>query len=98
MVQYDKLYKEKRTAIISALVEGCSIRSTVRMTGASINTVTKLLVDIGEVCVEYQDRVMKNHAHAIALHALHFPVVGFVIASQSLFCNHQVPFFSSVTI
>ena len=38
----NKLPIEKRVAIISALVEGNSFRSTSRMVGVSINTVTKL--------------------------------------------------------
>jgi IS1 family transposase/lambda repressor-like predicted transcriptional regulator len=53
----NKLTREKRVQIIAALVEGNSIRSTVRMTGASKNTISKLLVDIGRVCDQYQDKV-----------------------------------------
>ncbi len=56
----NNLPTEKKTAIISALVEGNSIRSTVRMTGASKNTVTKLLVDLGCACSEYQDNTFRN--------------------------------------
>lgn len=52
------LSTEKRTAVIAALAEGCSIRSTVRMTGVAKNTVVKLLADIGEVCSRFQDRAM----------------------------------------
>jgi len=55
-----KLSRQKRVQILAALVEGNSIRSTVRMTGVSKNTVTKLLKDIGAVCAEYQDRVLRN--------------------------------------
>lgn len=33
-----------------ALVEGNSIRSTVRMTGVAKNSVVKLLVDLGRAC------------------------------------------------
>jgi IS1 family transposase len=51
---------EKRAAIIGCLVEGMSIRATVRLTGASKNTVAKLLVDVGRACTEYQDRVFRN--------------------------------------
>ncbi len=54
------LKTDKRVAIVRALVEGCSIRSTSRMTGASKNTITKLLVDLGCACAEYQHRVMRN--------------------------------------
>lgn len=56
----NKLPIEKRVAIISALVEGNSLRSTSRMVGVSINTVTKLLIDVGSACSEYQSRVMRN--------------------------------------
>ena len=50
MVSMNKLSKEKRIAVIRALVEGCSIRSTVRMTGVAKNTVAKLLCDVGAAC------------------------------------------------
>jgi IS1 family transposase len=40
------------------LVEGNSIRGTVRITGAAKNTITKLLVDLGAACAAYQDRVL----------------------------------------
>ena len=56
----NKLSTEKRIAVVSALVEGCSIRSTVRMTGVAKNTVTKLLVDLGQICSEFQDRTLRN--------------------------------------
>jgi IS1 family transposase len=45
-----------RARIVSALVEGNSIRSTSRMTGFSQNTITKLLVDMGNACREYHDQ------------------------------------------
>jgi len=54
----NRLSTEKRAQVIGSLVEGNSIRATVRMTGAAKNTVTKLLVDLGAACAEYQDRVM----------------------------------------
>src|SRR3954447_12037180 len=56
----NRLTTEKRAQIIGALVEGNSIRATVRMTGAAKNTVTKLLVDLGEACSAYQDDVFRN--------------------------------------
>jgi len=37
-----------------------SIRATVRVTGAAKNTVTKLLVDLGQACSEYQDRALRD--------------------------------------
>jgi IS1 family transposase len=56
----NRLSTEKRAQIIGALVEGNSIRATVRMTGAAKNTVTKLLVDLGEACSDYQDAFLRN--------------------------------------
>ena len=44
-----------RAAILRALVEGNSIRSVSRMTGASKNTILRLLVEVGEFCSFYQD-------------------------------------------
>ena len=58
MVIMNQLSTEKRAQIIGCLVEGNSIRATVRMTGAAKNTITKLLVDLGEACAEYQDGVL----------------------------------------
>lgn len=50
----------KRVAIVSALIEGNSIRATARMVGCSKNTVTKLLVDLGAACSEYQGETIRN--------------------------------------
>lgn len=51
----NKLAQNMRVRIVSALVEGCSIRSTCRMTGAAKGTVLKLLLDIGEACEAFHD-------------------------------------------
>lgn len=56
----NKLTTEKRAQIVSCLAEGNSIRSTVRITGAAKNTVTKLLVDLGQACSKYQDETLRN--------------------------------------
>jgi hypothetical protein len=48
------LTTEKRVAVISALVEVCSIRSTVRMTGVAKDTVLKLLAMVGQACLGAQ--------------------------------------------
>ncbi|MBW8876749.1 MAG: DDE-type integrase/transposase/recombinase [Acidobacteria bacterium] len=50
----------KRSAVISALVEGNSIRATVRMTGVSKNTIAKLLVELAGVCQTYADENLRN--------------------------------------
>ena len=51
---------EKRTQILQMLVEGSSMRSISRIVGASINTITKLLVDAGNACAVYHDEHVKN--------------------------------------
>jgi IS1 family transposase len=56
----NKLKTDKRANVISCLVEGNSIRATVRMTGVAKNTVVKLLCDLGRVCSEYQDKAFRN--------------------------------------
>jgi IS1 family transposase len=56
----NKLARDKRIQIISLLVEGMSLRATTRITGVSINTVTKLLVDAGKACDEFQDLAFRN--------------------------------------
>jgi IS1 family transposase len=56
----NRLTSEKRTQVIGCLVEGNSIRSTVRMTGVAKNTVTKLLVDMGTACSVYMDVTMRD--------------------------------------
>jgi hypothetical protein len=49
-----------RAQVIGCLIEGCSIRSTVRMTGVAKKTVMRVLVEVGEVCAIYQDQVFRN--------------------------------------
>jgi IS1 family transposase len=56
----NKLSTYQRTKIISALVEGNSIRSTCRMTGAAKGTVIRLLTEIGTACYKYQYKTLKN--------------------------------------
>lgn len=51
----NRLTQEKQAQVVAALVEGCSIRATVRMTGVAKNTIAKLLVDLGAACSNYLD-------------------------------------------
>jgi IS1 family transposase len=60
MVSMNRLDPARRAQVVRCLIEGNSIRSTVRMTGVAKNTVAKLLVELGAACAEYQDRVMRN--------------------------------------
>src|SRR6266478_1319710 len=56
----NKLSTAKKVAVISALVEGCSIRSTSRMTGVAKGTILSLLASVGTACAQYQHRVIRN--------------------------------------
>lgn len=56
----NRLSTEKRAQVIGCLVEGNSIRATVRMTGAAKDTVTKLLVNLGAASAEYQDTALRD--------------------------------------
>jgi len=56
----NRLSRAERAQIIRALVEGNSVRSTSRITGAARNTITTLLVDLGRACSAYQDRVLRD--------------------------------------
>jgi IS1 family transposase len=56
----NKLDTKTRAQILHMLVEGNSMRSVSRLTGVSINTVTKLLVDAGRACAVYHSRTVQN--------------------------------------
>lgn len=60
MVSMNELTNAKRAAVVAALVEGNSIRSTVRMTGVAKNTIVKLLADLGEACARFHDETVRN--------------------------------------
>ncbi len=60
MVSMNRRTREERARILHLLCEGQSIRAVTRLTGASKNTVTKLVVDAGHACTAYQDRVLRN--------------------------------------
>lgn len=56
----NKLPAAKRSQILTMMVEGVSIRAISRMTGASKNTIVKLLADAGQACAEYQDTNLRG--------------------------------------
>ncbi|HEX7831620.1 MAG TPA: IS1 family transposase [Thermoanaerobaculia bacterium] len=55
----NKLSPEKRARIIQSLVEGNSIASTCRMTGAAKMTVLSLLAEVGEACLRFHDTYVR---------------------------------------
>ena len=56
----NKLTTDEQARVVSALVEGNNIRSTSRMTGIARNTITKLLVDLGQACMAYHDKHVRD--------------------------------------
>lgn len=62
----NKLSATDRARILHLLCEGNSIRAVTRLTGASKNTISKLLVDAGKACAAYHDeRVRKISAKRV---------------------------------
>jgi IS1 family transposase len=59
-IPMNTLSLEKRTQILGMMVEGMSIRAISRLTGASKNTLVKLLADAGEIFAAYHDEHVRN--------------------------------------
>jgi len=60
MVIINKLDNSRRAQVVRRLVEGNSIRSTVRMTGVAKNTIVKLLAELGTACSAHHNRTVRN--------------------------------------
>ncbi len=58
MVSMNRLTKDERISVVKCLVEGMSIRATVRVTGIAKNTIQKLLVELGAACEKYQHETL----------------------------------------
>jgi IS1 family transposase len=56
----NRLNASRRAQIVSALVEGNSVRATCRMLDVDKGTVLKLLVDLGDACAAYQDEALRG--------------------------------------
>ena len=56
----NKIKSQKKEAVISALVEGNSIRSIERMTGVHRDTIMRLLVSVGNGCERLLDQSMRD--------------------------------------
>jgi IS1 family transposase len=56
----NKLDHEARAQILHLLCEGSSIRAVTRLTGASKNTVIKLMVEAGKACTAHHDEHVRN--------------------------------------
>jgi IS1 family transposase len=60
MVSMNRMDTNRRSQVVRCLVEGNSIRSTVRMTGAAKNTVVKLLEELGCACSAFHNKAVRN--------------------------------------
>lgn len=56
----NRLTQEKRVAIVKALCEGCSVNSTVRMVGVSKTAILRFLLDVGRVCMAWEDAKLRG--------------------------------------
>ena len=56
----NRLSRDKRIQIISCLTEGMTVNGVTRMVSVSKNAVLRLLVDVGCVCAELQDRALRD--------------------------------------
>ena len=59
-ITMNKLSAARKTQIITALCEGCSVRSTSRMTGVAKGTILRLLAEVGAACAAYHDAARRN--------------------------------------
>jgi len=59
-VSMNRLTSDERARILHLLCEGQSIRAITRLTGASKNTVTKLLIDAGSACMAFHDASVRD--------------------------------------
>src|SRR5271155_3898648 len=60
MVNMKQLSTSQRCQVVRCLIEGNSIRSTVRITGVAKNTIVRLLEDLGCACASYHNRTVRN--------------------------------------
>src|SRR5216684_4310613 len=56
----NRLAPTRQAQVIKCLVEGNSIRATVRMTGASKNAIQRLMAALGPACEAYQSGALRN--------------------------------------
>lgn len=56
----NRLSTQDRARILTVLSEGMGINAACRATGASKNTVLKLIADVGRACALYQDQRFRN--------------------------------------
>ena len=56
----NRLDRTTRIQVLTCILEGCSIRATVRMTGVCKKAVMRLMVEAGNVADSFQSRLFRN--------------------------------------
>ena len=56
----NRISHQQRVQVLKALLDGMSMRATVRLTGVSINAVKRLLIQAGEVAARYHDEHVRG--------------------------------------
>ena len=67
----NRLTNEDRCRVVACLVEGNSIRSTVRITGVAKKTVARLGVELGEACERFADHTMRGESASLSALGTH---------------------------
>jgi len=80
-VSMNQLPNEKRVQVVTALVEGCSIRSTVPMSGVAKSTVVNLPVEVGAACAKNQHEKLSMQEYRIERGVL--PLVAVLVLSSA---------------
>jgi IS1 family transposase len=60
LVNMRTITPSQRTQVVRCLVEGNSVRSTVRITGVAKNTIVRLLGELGCACAGYHNQYIRN--------------------------------------
>jgi hypothetical protein len=68
----------ERAKVVNRLIEGCYMRSTVRLTGVAKKTLSRILVETGEACAAFHDKIMRNLPCKVIqeLTGTHLPAIG----------------------
>jgi IS1 family transposase len=83
----NRLSTSKRAQVVTALVEGNSVRSTCRMTGVAKGTVLSLLADLGKACTEYHD----EHVRGVAAKRIQCDEIWSYVGMKQRNAHHDVP-------
>ena len=79
----NRLDAKTRATVLNCLIEGCSIRSTVRLTGVSKKAISRLLVEAGDMT---QGTIFVSASIATHSHISPAPGTLLAISAVTVFC------------